>query len=131
MSYHKFSNLREIFQGDLNSKLLKGIGSRDFDDLACNCNSASKIDGKCIYNNKCRNSVLVYKSTCLDCNKFYIGNTQQHLKKRMNQHFIETRALVNKNETSDSFAKHFASHFPKDERIATKDVRAEVKMNIL
>ena len=51
MSYHKFSNRRELFQGDLNSKVLKGIGSRDFNDLACNCNSASKIDGKCIYNN--------------------------------------------------------------------------------
>ena len=49
----------------------------------------------------------------------------------MNQHFIETRALVNKNETSDSFAKHFASHFPKNEKIATKDVRAKVKMDIL
>ena len=59
MSYHKFSNLREMFQGDLNSKLLKGIGSRDCNDLACNCNSASKINGKCIYNNKCRSSILV------------------------------------------------------------------------
>jgi hypothetical protein len=26
MSYHKFSNLREIFQGDLNRKLMDGIG---------------------------------------------------------------------------------------------------------
>ena len=120
-----------MFQGYSDSKLLKGIGSRDFNDLTCNCNSALKIDGKCIHNNKCRSSVLVYKSTCLDCNKFYIGNTQQHLKKRMNQHFIETRALVHKNETSDSFAKQFASHFPKNEKIATKDVRAKVKMDIL
>jgi hypothetical protein len=32
MSYHKFSNLREIFQGDLNRKVMDGIISRDFMD---------------------------------------------------------------------------------------------------
>jgi hypothetical protein len=37
MSYHKFSNLREIFQGDLNRKLMDGIVSRDFMDQPCNC----------------------------------------------------------------------------------------------
>ena len=131
MSYHKFSNLRELFQGDLTCKILKGIGSRDFEELECNCNAASKIDGKCIYNSKCRSSVLVYKTTFKDCRDFCIGNTQQHLKKRMNQHFIEVRSLVNRDLTSDSFAKHFASHFPKNEKIATKDVRAKITMGIL
>ena len=71
------------------------------------------------------------KATCKDCGDFYIGNTQQHLKKRMNQHFIEVRSLVNRDLTSDSFAKHFASHFQKNEKIATKDVRAKVTMGIL
>ena len=80
MSYHRFSNLREAFQGDLNNKLLKGIGSEDFNDRPCNCNIASKIDGKCIYNSKCRSSIVVYKATCKDCDVFYIGNTQQQLK---------------------------------------------------
>jgi hypothetical protein len=32
MSYHKFSNLREIFQEDLNRKHMDGIVSRDFMD---------------------------------------------------------------------------------------------------
>jgi hypothetical protein len=50
MSYHKFSNLREIFQGDLNRKVMDGIISRNFRDRACNCNRASKVDGKCAYN---------------------------------------------------------------------------------
>ena len=131
MSYHKFSNLREIFQGDLTNKTLKGIGSQDFQDLTCNCNAASKINNKCIYNSKCRTSIVVYKATCKVCEKFYVGNTQQHLKKRMNQHFSETRSLVSKNLTSDTFAKHFATHFTKGEKIATKDVRDKVSMDIL
>ena len=131
MSYHKFSNLREIFQGDLSGKLLKGIGSKDFEDLECNCNTASKINGKCIYDSKCRSSILIYKAECKECKSFYIGNTQQHLKKIMNRHFNDVRSMVNKDEPSDSFAKHFASHFPKGNNISTKDVRSKVTMSIL
>ena len=92
---------------------------------------ASKIDGKCIYDSKCRSSILVYKAECKECKSFYIGNTQQHLKKRMNQHFNDVRSMVNKDEPSDSFAKHFASHFPKGINISTKDVRSKVTMSIL
>jgi hypothetical protein len=87
MSYHKFSNLREIFQGDLNRKLMDGIISRDFIDRPCNCNCASKIDGKCAYNGECRKMCVVYKATCKICNQSYIGQTQQKLKDCMGQHF--------------------------------------------
>jgi hypothetical protein len=54
MSYHKLSNLQEIFQGDLNRKVMDGIVSWDFMDQPCNCNRVSKIDGKCAYNGECR-----------------------------------------------------------------------------
>jgi hypothetical protein len=37
MSYHHFSNLRELFQSDLNTKLNKAIISKDFQNLPCNC----------------------------------------------------------------------------------------------
>ena len=84
MSYHKFSNLRQTFQGDLTSKLMKGISSKDLEDLECNCNIGTKIDGRCIYNYTCRNSILVYKAIYRDCQCFYISNTQQYLKTRMN-----------------------------------------------
>jgi hypothetical protein len=79
MSYHNFSNLREIFQGDLNKQkthgwknlgtlwidpatatvrqrlmgnvpIMESLVSGDFMDRPCNCNRASKIDGKCAYN---------------------------------------------------------------------------------
>ena len=40
----------------------------------------------------------------------YIGNTQQKLKLRINQHLGEVCNLVNKGKTSDSFAKNFAIH---------------------
>ena len=39
--------------------------------------------------------------------------------------------MVNKDEPSDSFAKHFASHFPKGNKILIKDVRSKVTMSIL
>ena len=108
MSYHKFSNLREQFQADLGTKLLKGIGSLDFDNLECNCNARTKINGKCSYNNHCRKSIVVYKATRNITGKFYIGNTQQKLKARLTQHFSETKDVMNKGISADSFAKHFA-----------------------
>ena len=131
MSYHKFSNIGEIFQGDLNSKLMNNITSKDFMDLDCNCRRSSTVNGNCIYGGKCRKSIVIYKATCTECGCFYIGNTQQKLKERMNAHFNETKQLVNDNILSDSFAKHFAGHFVNNERIARGDVRNITKIEIL
>ena len=59
----------------------------------------------------CRKSIAIYEATCKECGCYCIGNTQQKLKLRMNQHFADTKNLVNNGKFSDSFAKHFASHF--------------------
>ena len=135
MSYHKFANLREIFQHDLSSKLTKGLQSKDFMDHDCNCQSSNKDENDlCIYKGKCRRSIVVYKATCLICSMPYIGNTQQQLKARMDQHFGDVVKLVNKGDKSDSFASHFAKHFSddkKDVKVKRKDVRSMVKMDIL
>ena len=109
MSYHRFSNLREIYQGNLNGKIMRGVKSRDFEDLKCNCSEATKINGECIYKGKCRCSMVVYQATCRQSNKIYIGNTQQKLKKRIDQHLDDVCHLTNKGAASDSFAKHFAA----------------------
>ena len=82
MSYHRFNNVRELFQGDLNAKLADGLRSLDFEDLDCNCRNREA----CPYGGRCRRSIVVYKATCLQSGKQYIGNTQQHVKKRLQQH---------------------------------------------
>lgn len=69
MSYHKFSNLREILEGDLTNKILNGIVSYNFEDFPCNCNTVSKVGNICIYN-----------SNCKLCDSIYIGKTHQRLK---------------------------------------------------
>ena len=71
MSYHKFSNVREIFQGDLTSKIMEGIQSRDFINRSCNCNKKTKVNGICPYNGKCRHSMVVYTLTCKECEQVY------------------------------------------------------------
>ena len=131
MSYHKFTNLGEIFQGDLNNKLMEGITSKDFMDLKCNCMNSTKVNGNCMYGGNCRKSIVIYKATCTECGCYYIGNTQQKLKTRMNQHFTDTKNLVNNNKLSDSFAKHFASHFQDKNHISRGDVRKITNMEIL
>ena len=96
--------MREQIQGDLTTKLLKGIESKDFKVWDCNC----KNPKKCIYGGRCRNSIVVYQATCLTTGKKYIGNTQQHVKTRMQQHVQDVKKLVTAKTQSDSFAEHFA-----------------------
>jgi hypothetical protein len=132
MSCHKFSNLREIFQGDLGGKIMEGAQSKDFIDRQCNCVASSKVNGQCLYGEKCRRAVVVYKATCKVCEKQHYGNTQQYLKLRINQHVGETVKLVNKGEKSDSFANHFAGHFSGSDADATRPiVREMLKVEIV
>jgi thymidylate synthase ThyX len=131
MSYHKFSNLREIFQGVLNRKLMDGIISHDFMDQPCNCNHASKIDGKCAYNGECRKMCVVYKATCKICNQPYIGQTQQKLKDHMGQHLNDVKKLVTKGTKLDSFASHFAQHCKKGVKPTSNEIRKMTKVKIV
>jgi GIY-YIG catalytic domain len=103
MSYHRFPNLRESFQQDLYAKLMANVTSLDFQTLPCNCK-----DQECKYGNVCRDSLVVYKVECKNTGKIYIGNTQQHLKKRMGQHARDVRRKKELNINSDTFASHFA-----------------------
>ena len=110
MSYHRFSNLGQAFQGDLSGKLTKNVQSEDFARLKCNCNKTSLVNGECAYGGDCRASIVVYKAECKECKMCYLGNTQQKIKLRINQHLGEVCRLVNTGQTSDSFARHFAQH---------------------
>jgi len=103
MSYHKFSNLREIFQGDLSAKVMKGVESKDFMDRNCNCNNKTKINGRCAYGGKCRKACIVYAAECKICTKTYIGVTQGYMKNSMGPHLGDVKRLVSSGKKSDSF----------------------------
>ncbi len=124
MSYHHFSNIRALFQGDLNTKLNRNIISKDFQELPCNCRNKTT----CQYGGKCRHSIVVYQTTCLQTNKRYIGNTQQHVKTRMQGHVQDIKKLFTESKSSDSFATHFASLVPQG--TAKKSIKDFVKVKI-
>ena len=89
MSYHRFPNMREVFSADLSRKLLENVKSLDFETLDCNCRR-----GICPYNKICRTSMVVYKAMCKTSKMSYISNTQNHLKKRMQQHFGQVNDVL-------------------------------------
>ena len=124
MSYHRFSNMRELFQGDLNTKLNCNVISKDFQELPCNCRNKNM----CPYRGKCHHSIVVYQTTCLQTNKRYIGNTQQHMKTRMQGHVQDVKKLFTDSKSSDSFATHFASLVPQG--TAKKSVKDFVKVKV-
>ena len=112
---------------------MAGVKSLDFEDRPCNCNRDTKIQGECIFNGECRKSIIIYEAKCNQCGMVYIGNTQQTFKDRMNQHFADVTNLVNKNQSSDSFAAHMAGHIHQNFKgEATNGLaRAMVKLRIL
>ena len=118
MSYHKFPNITELFQSDLNKKVMNGIISLDCASRACNCTKPMKNrDGNCIFNGLCRQTTAIYKVTCTTCEAaghpmYYIGSTQNFVKRRCGtEHADDVCKLVNQGIPSDSFASHFEQHF--------------------
>ena len=111
MSYHRYKNLAELLNGDLAAKIERGIFSKDLMDRECNCSLPSKVNGKCVYEGKCRAKCIIYQVEFSKCDAIYIGNTQQTFKKKKNGHFSDLQRLLKNGQKSDSFASHFVQHF--------------------
>ena len=73
--------------GDFFVNSVRPFISKDFPDRECNCNTNTKVKGRCAYGGECQRCCVIYKVTCKCCGDFYVGNTQNTLKKRMEQHF--------------------------------------------
>ena len=59
------------------------------------------------------------------------GDTQNTLKERFRHHFNDTVALVRgTRESSDSFSRHMASHFPAQSMVHAKDIREHVRVRV-
>jgi len=86
MSHHKFLNITELFQSDLNKKVMHGVISLDFEKRNCKCTKALKNeDDKCIFNGECCMTTLIYRVTCTTCAAkghpmYYIGSMQNAVK---------------------------------------------------
>ena len=114
MSHHKFTNLGEMFNGDLTSKVKMNIADEELKDKPCNCNKKTMTsEGVCQYNGNCRISMIVYGLGCEITGATYVGKSQDYLKKRTSDHFYDTwklREAQMKGKTyakTDAFAKHF------------------------
>ena len=77
----------------------------------CNCSLPFKVNGKCIYEGKCRPKCIIYPVECSMCDVIYINNTQQTFKKIMDGDFSDLLRLLKNGQKSDSFAAHFEQHF--------------------
>ena len=132
MSYHKFSNVRESFQGDLNKKIMKGVISSDLINRDCNCDKRTTRNGACVYNGKCRSLCVIYiASDKANTGKHCIGSTQNFIEERYKGHYQDVRKRVKEDEKSSSFANHFASCFPKGENIKSGQVRDLIVVDVL
>jgi hypothetical protein len=115
MSYHRFNNLRELFQGHLNKVLLRNVDSEDLRDRPCNCPDR----GSCRYNNICRKALIVYKVKIPQTGEYYIGATSQTLNKRVAGHLQDTRDLLRDGVRSSTLASHLAQMWQRNSNLST------------
>ena len=124
MSYHKFSNLGKMFNGDLSGKVMKGIIDFNLCDRECNCDKRTLTrEQKCWFGDNCRMSMVIYKLYCETTGKTYYGKTQQYFQKRTMQHIQDVWKIIETGRKkfgpdwfgsggynkADSFSKHFAN----------------------
>ena len=63
-------------------------------DRECNCSLPYKVNGKCVYEGKCRSKCIIYQVEFSMCDAIYIGNTQQTFKKIMDGHLSNLLRLL-------------------------------------
>ena len=62
ISNQKFTNIGEMFNGDLTGKVMDGIVDKDLKDKPFDYNvKMKKKDGSCLYDVCCRRSMIVYE----------------------------------------------------------------------
>ena len=107
------------------------LESKDFQTLPCNCKPGK--EGGCQYNNLCRRSLVVYKVECKVTGKIYIGSTQRHLKKRMQEHHTQvTKCHATGGTTSaTSYSRHFGRLFANFPKVTGKLHRNSVTHSIV
>jgi len=138
MLHHKFPNILELFQSNLNKKVMHGLISLDFEKRYCNCTKALKNeDGKCIFNGKCHSTTVICRVTCTTCAEneqpmYYIGSMQNAVKECCAyQHADNVCRLVNQDAQSDSFASHFAKHFMDNQGVKHSNACKHMSVDIL
>ena len=132
MACRRFENIEELMISHANNMVMKNWMSRDFKQRDCNCNVANEdAKGKCMFNGQCRMTCVIYELQCKISKKKHIGQTQQNLKERTNQHFNDVVKLNNRGIHSDSFANHCAKFFKKNDVVRAKDVRNMIEIKIL
>ncbi len=113
MSYHKFSNLREIFR-DLNWKCMDGIISHNFMDLPATATAHQKL--------------MENVPTMENAGKC-VSYTKQPA--RYAQHLNDVKKLVITDTKLDSFASHFAHHCKKEVKPTSEELRKMIKVKII
>ena len=93
MSYHIFNNLAELLHRDLLAKIGRVMLNRDLMDRECNCSLLFNVNGKYVYDSKCR-QIYIYEVKFPLRDNIYIGNTQQTFKKIMDDHFSDVQRLL-------------------------------------
>ena len=107
-------------------KIQKAMPSLDFEYQSFNCRNKNI----CLFRGKCRQRMVVCQDSCTATGKRCISNTQQPVKRRMQQHVHDAESPTATGKLSDSFTDHFAKPIPKNTPKAeiTKNINFSMKI---
>jgi len=85
----RHQNLKEMLLGDLQAKVMQGIEIQPTtkSQKKCRCHKSHHVNGRCLYKGECETPSVIYKLTCKCCGDYYLGKTQNTLKKRVQCHY--------------------------------------------
>jgi hypothetical protein len=114
MSYHRFPNIRDVFQSHLSAKMIENVESLDFLTRDCNCRPPAGFE------NALAETFVEFQlwSTqgfkYIDTENMRIGKTQQFFKNRSDvRSFPRCQAMCRKGHSIRlTYAKHFGGRAP-------------------
>ena len=84
MSHRRLSNAEETLGRLVSELTMKSITSHDVVSRPYDCFKTNKDEkGVCLFKGRCGECCVVYKVECTICEKSYVSNTQNHLKRRI------------------------------------------------
>jgi len=89
MCHKRHRNTKEILLADLDRKVMKGVDyilpKEKYYKPKCACRG-TKVNGKCLYNEQCKQPAVIYNAMWTPTNNNYIGKSQEFFQKRGNDH---------------------------------------------
>ena len=129
MGHGRHRNVKEILLADQDKKVMSGIDYINPHESKynpkCTCRG-TKVDGKCIMKEQCKNQAVVYINEWAPTGHIYVGKTQDFLAKRQRDHVQSLKGFF---DTRKEYLKHQAANQTPKPTAPKQNKKSQTKTN--